>query len=382
MMLLRCVNATIRSDRSPYSRYGTNWLWVGALWAALAVGCNTQPPAAPAQQAAPSVAGEPAAPATPAPVDESKKETRWIGTIPYDVFYDDPLAIAADATKIDVPTIAATPTTPGTTTPDPAVPMPATTTPAPTESLAPSEPAAPAASGELDWKVILPVSVLDEEVKSLRTRLTGNLQTVATFNKAVPVISNDGMLLAAMAAIATGHPEPLNWKEKAGFVRDLGGTIYSSAEGTGRTPFNACKEPFDKITTILDGGPPPEGTAEATVPFADVAYANELMKRIESSVSNLKSNINTEARMKEDPAGTQRELHVLAAIAAMLSTDSYDNSEEQKYQEFVKGFRDASLAGAQAVRSNDFEAFQKAINDIQNSCNPCHIQYRGKESGL
>lgn len=352
---------------------------LGMLAIAFGVGCGGGPSAPPARPASGDVSdgNGPVKPADARPetvvkVDPARKETKWIGTIPYDVFYDRPLEIAADGTRLDGGTPAlATATDPAsasTALPD---------TPAPESEPAPK----PSIVGP-DWKAVIPMPVLEEEVKVLRTRLGANLNTLATYNKNIPAIANDGNILAAMAAVAVVHPDAVNWKEKAPFVRDLAYNIFISADGTGRTPYTATKEPFDRIITMLDGGPPPDMEAEPLVPFADVIYIPEMMKRIDSSVTALKANINTEQRMKEDPNSVIRELRVLATFAAIMGTEGYEFAGEQKYQDFVKAFRDAGLEGADAVAAGNFIAFQEALNKLQSSCGTCHQQYRNKESAF
>ncbi len=358
----------------------TTWrqILIGLL-AAGAAGCGggaspaPAPAAPPVQaQAAPAAAPPAAAPAAPA-VDAQHKETKWIGKIPYDVFFDQPLTIAADATVIGGGPVASV----AAATPASAMLRPSA---APAES--PSAPSASAAPGGApNWGELLPMAMLVEEVKALRTRLTGNLATVATFNKSAPAISQDGAILAALTAVAAMHPEDVSWKPKAKFIRDLAFEVSSSANGTGREPFNKTKEPFDKAMTLLDGGKPPEGAAK-DVPLADEIYLADMMKRIEATFNNLKSNVNTEAKLKENPAATERELRMLATLGTIMSDASYSSAEEEKYQGFTKRFIGGALDGLQALKTANFQGFQAAINQIQTSCSECHQQYRGSNSGF
>lgn len=349
---------------------------------------NTAPEATqaatPAAQSAPTVANTAANTGS----NTGGKETKWIGTIPYDVFYDQPLKIAADSTSLGtVPALpsansvassntaatpsAATPTSPG---------MPA----APAESMPAASPAnSPmATAGAANWGEIIPMPVLVEEIKLLRTQLTGNLQTVATYNKSFKSVSLDSAILAALAGIVEVHPEALNWKDKAHFVRDLASEISSNASGTGRDAFTKSKEPFDKLTIILDGGKAPEMESKAGAPFGDNIYVADMMKRIEHSFTGLKSNFNTPARLKEDPNLIERELRLLTALGTMMKDKSYDSAEEEGYQklanQFVAGTNDALLA----AKSGDLEGYQAALNKAQTSCAECHQQYRGSGSSF
>src|SRR5690606_8688687 len=161
------------------------------------------------------------------------------------------------------------------------MPPPAVGTPAETPASAPDPAAAPAASGSgPGWPQLISAEVLNDAVTQIRNRLTTNLNTLATYNRNIEAIANDGACLAAMAALAEVHPEAVSWKDKARYVRDLAYAIYEKADGSGRTPYDATKEPFEQIVAILNGGQPPDMAAEENVAFAEIADRTEMMKRI------------------------------------------------------------------------------------------------------
>lgn len=308
-------------------------------------------------------------------VDPNRKETKWIGSIPYDVFYDQPLTVASDPTLISgSPATGTAPTTGGA--------MAANTAPPAEQTPAATEQPATSGSGTVNWSEVIPMPVLIEELKNIRTRLTTNLQTVATYNRSAEAIALDGSIVAALGAVVTVHPEAETWKDRGKFIRDLGYEIYSSSGESGRTAFKSTEEPFLKLQTSLDGGTVDGLEAEEVVPFSDVAYVSEMMKRIETSFNNLKANINTEARMKEDPAAVMRDLHVLATLGTIMGTESYDNADAKKYQEFVATFVNGAKSGIEAVKAENYEGFRDGLNQIQTTCAECHQQYRGSESGF
>lgn len=347
-------------------------------------GCGGKEAPAPVQSSTSSPAPEAAAPpgkgttettasASVATTSEGGgKETKWIGKIPYDVFFDQPLAIATDTTSI-----AAVST--------PAMNPGAAASPAPAMPASPDAGAATPSTGggaAVNWGDVLPMPMLVEEVKLLRTNLTGNLQTVATFNKAQKPIALDGAMLAAMAAVTTLHPESVSWKPNAHFVRDLAFQINENSAGTGREPYTKTKEPFDKILVILDGGKPPEMNSPETATLSEVVYVADMMKRIELSFNNLKANINTDAKLKENAADAEREIRILLTLATLMGDKSYDNTDLPAYQGFLKRFTDGARSGVQAIHTASLSDFQAALNQIQTTCAECHQQYRGSGSGF
>ena len=334
---------------------------------------KTAPTAATQQSgAAPQTTSKPAAKPEPASqVDPDHKETKWIGKIPYDVFYDQPLTIAADSTVIGgtQPTSTGGPATPAKEmTPDKGTP-PASGT----NSLS---------ARDVDWAKVLPMPILLEELKSIRTRLTSKLQTLANYNKSEDTIALDGAMIAALGAIITVHPDADTWKERGKFIRDLGYEIYSNAGGTGRAAYKSTEEPFLKLQTAMDSGKVDGLEPEEVVPFSDVIYLGEMMLRIELIMSNLKANVNTAARMKEDPEAVERELRILFAFGKLMGTKSYDNTEAKQYQGFVAQFLEGANGSIDAVKSGNYEGFRKGLDQIQVTCAECHDQYRGKDDGF
>ncbi len=370
-------------------RKHTAFIFYGSLIGLFFAGCGGQPAATPTspEQAVTTSETKPSATVTPAPAPTTAptesvkntggKETKWIGTIPYDVFYDQPLTIASDSTVIGTP-VAVPPANTMAANNAPATSTAATPAPA---SMAPmAEPTAnnaTSAAGTVDWKAIIPMPILLEESKILRTRLTGNLQTVATFNKSAKEISLDASILGALATVAQRHPEQAPWKANAHYVRDLTQEIVGNAEGTGRAPYTKCKEPFEKITVIMDGGKPPEMESMENVPFAEAVDVADMMKWLEPSFNGLKANFNTVARLKEDPATVERELRILLMLGTMMSDTSYSSAEEENYQKLMKRFLDGANEALQAAKAGDLEVYQSALNKVQTTCAECHQEYRG-----
>jgi hypothetical protein len=241
-----------------------------------------------------------------------------------------------------------------------------------------------AGTGEIDWATVISIEVLNDEVKQIRNRLTANLQTVATFNREQEANKLDAVVLSALAAIAIIHPGDLNWKEKAPYIRDLANVIFLNSSESGREPFAECEVAFEQIQAMLDGGPiPPELQADPARSPTEVADRFDLMYRFRQSSSHLKSNINSDARLKEDVPGVVRELSVLAALATLISTEGYVYADEGDYQTHLANFISAVTASRTGAELESFEQFSTGLQNIQKTCNECHQQYAfGTEAGI
>jgi hypothetical protein len=373
----------VKADRDKATAVIRQWSQFFAVLAVVLMtlpGCggDSMPETAPAEPtqptATPDAAPAPAQTTQQPAADDPRSKTRWVGNIPYDVFYDQPLAVAAETSSL-------TPSAPilGATTPSPEL----TPSQIPAAEDLPSTPTTAATTGDgPDWETAISAEVLNEAVTKLRNELTTNLNTLATYNRNIEAIANDGACLAALAAVAEVHPQAVSWQDNAKYVRDLGYQIYTNADGTGRGPFDATKLPFEQIVAVLNGGPPPEMEAEDQLPFADVADRSELMKRIKKSFDFLRTDVTTEARFQESPDDVVREASVLASFGGLISTESYDSADQEKYQQFVRDFLQANVDVAAASKAGDFSAFEAARSRIQKACNDCHAEYAFGNEGL
>jgi hypothetical protein len=368
----------------PY-RIWITFLWVGSIVAI--VGCSGKsPPAEPgptvsAPAAAPAAGTTSAVPppggtapaVAPPPavantVDPSKPETKWIGTIPYDVFYDQPLVVASDATPIGGGPASVSPT-PG----DVVMDKPA---------VGPTTPAeAPAAAGsKTDWAKVMSLELAQEAVKVARTEVNASLQGVPKYNMGLESIRMNSALIGMLAVIVAEHPEAANWKDKAKFIRDLCYKIQGTATEKGSEKFKETQALFEQITGILDGGKPPEMESADSVPYSESADRADMMKIIDLSMNDLKSNIGDSKRMKERAPEVTRQLAILQAMGVMMSDLSYDQADNPEYQGFTKNFVDGAAAGVEAVKSDKFEDFQGALSKMNTSCSECHPKFRGGDS--
>lgn len=355
---------------APRKRLWLAWSLTATCW-----GCGggeaPAPPVQPAPPAnVPAAETPPVAPPVvpqPEPNANLSPETRWIGGIPYDVFFDQPLSIASDDRRV---------------TGAPAeVPAAAGNAPAamPVEQLAVPAVGKPAS---VNWQDILPMASLVEEVKVLRVRLSENLNTLAMFNKGTKAIANDAAVLSALAGIVTEHSESVSWKGKAKHVRDLARDIARNATGTGREKYTPCREAFEQLLIVLDGGAAPANAAQDQLPFSDYVNVSDLMLRIDSTFTGLKANVRAASDLKGDGGRVDRELRLLLACGAIISQPPFENTDQPAFQQQAAAFATALRAAREAGQAGDLDGFQKSLARVQTTCAECHRQYRSSDTGF
>lgn len=320
------------------------------------LGCTEEPP----EPITPKTDEETptAVPAAPA---EPEVTIVW-PKLPDDVFFKDPLAIAANRTRV------------------PGVETPAPGTSDSDDSMTKDDATAsetPAVEKSVDWAALLPAEMLVAEVNRIRERFTPKLASVATFNSSLLDFPPYAAELGALAGIATEHSGNIPWKTNAKYVRDLSAEMLVDKLQRGQKSYEQVKVPFDKITTLLDGKRPEElpETDDAT-DFALAADFGYLMRRFEAGQNYLKATGGSEAAFKQNAADLTRETRVLAALSKVVANDDYGYGGDSKFRGYATLMTDASINAAAAAEKSDFAAFDLEVSNLAQSCVKCHGDYR------
>ncbi len=302
---------------------------------------------------------------------------KWLGDVPYDVFFNDPLAVAAEGQPAGGAagrvTVAAAPANSSVTAKTPnADAAPAGS---PQKSQRPAE--KPAADSKHDWNRLVDIDVLDAEVKRIRNELAAQLQSVAKYNSHYQEIAVDGTTLAAVAEIVAEHSGSVSWKENAPLVRDLGKKIHDAASSPGSAACQATKAPYEQLVDVLDGNTPAGAiSAPPERDFAEVAGREGLMKRMDRSFQWLKKSGPADQLLRKQSGNAVHESSLLAALGRVIATGHYDSADDAKYKSHAGELTQAASAVAAAAKSEDAAAFTDAVGRVQKRCDACHADFR------
>ncbi len=286
-----------------------------------------------------------------------KKSSRGI---PYDAFFNDPLAevantaaapMAATVVKTDV-TPAEIPTKPTTDTPK------------------------AAGGGGLVWSDFISIDVVQDETKKLRNQITADMQGPGSYNKKCKDISWDAAALAGLAGIGIEHSEAPSWKTNAHFIRDFCSELSSASGQPGKEYFDKSKVAYEKLASVFGGTVPADaGEVVPKRPFSETAERSGLMKRIEKASEWLRLNINTEAKLKSEAEMIQHEAMLIAAFGKIIAMEGYPDTEEADYQKFATDLITGGKEAGEAAKDMNYAKFTESINKIGKSCTECHPKY-------
>lgn len=332
--------------------------------------------AAPAPGSAPTGAAVPApgpAPAESARLDgavyvDPNTGRKWLGKIPYDVFFGDPLAVAAN--KDPVGTAVATAPGDGVASAAPAG-SGTSGTPVATGPKPAAGPALP------PWKDLISAETIDSEVKRIMSRTAGKIVNIGQYNSSYLELPPHLGMLAALGAVGTEYEDELRWKANAKHVRDQAASMMKEPLKRDPKSFKQVKDPHDRIAEILAGSPPaglPEA-ADAT-DFAAAVDMGLLMKRIEIGSKWLKTNAGTEESFKSQAEDAKHEAQLLAMAARMIQTEGYGYSDDKAFRGLATSMLDGSRTMTDALSAGSFAKFDEGLSKVYKACTECHTAYR------
>jgi hypothetical protein len=297
---------------------------------------------------------------------------RTVGGIPFDVYFENPLAEASDQRLVAGGGAA----TPGGT--DGAMNTGGGATTAATVEPEP-EPAVASSDGPV-WADLISPEELLSEVQSIRNDLNSRMVNFGAYKRAtleIPVFSST---LAFLADIARRQDGDIKWKGKAHFIRALAiqmVDVTSSSTAGVKKSYDAVNESYLKICDILDGNDPPElPEVEAEADFADFVEIGYLMKRLERGEKWLLTNVGGEDGFNEKGTLAQREVSLFAAISSSFKSEGFGYGEYEDFSGWADEFRDASRGMHKAVDAKAYDEFDGLRSLLSQKCTQCHGVYK------
>lgn len=305
----------------------------------------------------------------PAPTTGGPK---MIDGIPYDVFFDKPLVIAANTQSGAAPnenTAVAANSAPNSATSTESTPK-TTETPKPTGTAGTS------------MKEIIDKDLLNAQIKNARNYLASKAASVAVYNSSYLEIPPEAATLAMLATAVSRYPEDFSWKKNAKHVRELSAKIAeltAAKDGKTKNTFDAVADAFAKIDDILKGSEPaglPE--ADDDKDFGDAVNGNVvwIMKRIKKSEEILKSTVSNEAGLKNDPEKVAQEGALLAFLGTIIKSEGFGWGGDEEFASYAKPLIDGGKQIVEAAKAGNFSLYDEGMVKVAKSCNDCHPKFK------
>lgn len=301
---------------------------------------------------------------------------KMLGDIPYDVWFDDPVAISNSNAPVGTgaaPPAMANNSQPTETSAQPVVgETPDTTT-------TPDTAANTVASGGGDdsWDSLISAEVLSAEVKSIRNFLNQKLQTVGQYNSSMFEIPAQTATLATLAAIAKSHPGDISWKERADHIRTVAASMHEETLQTGPKFQRPMLAKFELVDEMLSGSLPGGiDDPSAEFDFAEIAEMPQLMKRMDLAFNRMTTDASSEDGFKSEAEMVQHESAILGTMMKALLTEGYGYADDEDFLKLARPIQDAATSIRDAVDTDDFGKYDASLSSIRAACTKCHNAYK------
>ncbi|MFN8709148.1 MAG: cytochrome c [Planctomyces sp.] len=309
------------------------------------------------------------------------KGVKWLGDIPYDVFFDQPSKIAADETPLATGGGSAPETVSASGT-GAAEDRTAATAATNGKSAFPEGPSAGGSpTGEQgsagSWEDLISADVIDAEMKQLRNTLQENLQSVGSFNASLLSIPARIAAIGTLAGIAAAHSGAISWKEDAGYIRELARQMNEKQLQRGAKDQKRLLGLFESISDILNRSKPADLPAPAdNIDFAAVAELRLLMMRMEEAEKRLRTEFGNETAFSRGRPTIQHEASVLAVFSHAAALPEYGYSDDTEFVGYGVAMENAVRKIMEAAESGDFGAYELAVTTVSNTCQECHSKFK------
>ena len=303
-------------------------------------------------------------------VDENGQ--KWLGNIPYDVFFDSPSLIAADQTPLAT---AAAASSGSQSSADATASTPVS--PLTESSAAPQAQPEVASAAATGWDSLITVDVLENEIKELRNSLQQSLQSVGNYNSSMLSIPAKVAALGTLAGIAMQHPGDVTWKEDAAYIRDLTRQMNETQLQRGAKDQKRLLRLYENITDIFNRSRPADLPAPPeSQTFSDVAELRLVMMRMEEAEKKLRTEVGGESGFASKKVMILHEAGVLGAMTHLATLSDYGYADDPEFVGFGTTIETEVRKILTAAESGDFEGFELSLSNVSGTCQACHSKYK------
>lgn len=229
------------------------------------------------------------------------------------------------------------------------------------------------------WSAIISSSTIEDEIKSLKSKVDGEITTPSDFNgKGYKLARRDFSVLAMLFGIIGEYDGDVRFKAFGPAARDTFARSAANAKvGTGQA-FNEAKIRKGDMQEVIGGGNPFAGKeAEAKATWNAVCDRSPLMLHLEEIFEpKLKAWTADKGAFTSNSEKVLQEAEMVAAIGTVLAKEGMEDATADDYKQWCQQMAKAGRAIVEAVKSKNYEAATAAAGDISKARDSCHGTYR------
>ncbi|PHR97073.1 MAG: hypothetical protein COA78_28015 [Blastopirellula sp.] len=234
------------------------------------------------------------------------------------------------------------------------------------------------AGGSSDWATIISPSTIQDEIKSINTRVQELVLNVRKFKGGgFSDARNEFTELALLFEVISKHPGDVRWKEYAITSRDLFARVAANCKVGTDNSFNEAKNRAIDLQEMVRGGSIDIREGEADATWDNIADRSPLMERLEIAYNErIKPWTASESEFRSKTSEILHEAEIIAAIAHAIKHEGFEYYDDDDYVGYCELMKKSALDVVAAVKANDADKARTASSMIFNSCSDCHDGYR------
>jgi cytochrome c556 len=234
----------------------------------------------------------------------------------------------------------------------------------------------PTVNGSI-WNQLISSSTIEDEVKSIQNQLATDITTPVRFRSDYLKAHRSFSVLSMLFAVIAQYDGDIRWKDEA----SRGQVAFWRAAANSRVgtiqAYESCKSRLELLNEMVRGGKfVGDDKAPDDLDWSNVADRNPLMHRLEQALGRLKTSTSNQGEFTRATAKVVHDSELIAVIALVLTQENMTDADDEGYREYADAMQKFAREVTQATKSNDFDAVSRAVNNISQSCDACHGDWR------
>lgn len=227
------------------------------------------------------------------------------------------------------------------------------------------------------WGSLVDGGTIEDEIKALNQELAKSVTTPVKFKTAYNDVRQTMSLLSMSFAIVREYDGEVRWKDHAPAAQAAFEKAVISARSNADTSFNYCNARKFDLEDLVRGGSFAEiEKPPAELEWSDVIGRTETMIRLQKSDELLKQWTADKTVFAKQKAKIISEAQWVAAIGEVIAKEGMDDADVDEYVDFCVAMKDAAKETVAATKLDNYLAASKSANELSQSCNNCHEEWR------
>jgi hypothetical protein len=227
------------------------------------------------------------------------------------------------------------------------------------------------------WSSIIGPEVLENEIKRVQIALEAQITTPVQFQTDYLNVRDTFSMLSMWMAIIRDYEGSVRWQDQAAVAQATFARTAANCRVGSDAAYNSARAAQDKLRELVRGGSfDSTEKPEEDFEWVGAVDRNPIMRRLQASLDRLKQHVGSKDAFESESEEVLHDANLIAAMARVLADETMDGGDDEDYVSLVDVMLESAKGTADAVKLNNYDLSSTAVNQIEQSCNDCHAEYR------